>query len=43
MSMMSPAAFCLASLLAFLALVTLGFKSWLEWRSDRGIARQAAR
>ncbi len=36
-------AFALASLLAFLALVTLGFKSWLEWRSDRGIARQAAR
>jgi sulfate transport system permease protein len=36
-------AFSLASLLAFLALVTLGFKSWLEWRSDRGIARQAAR
>ena len=36
-------AFSLASLLAFLALVTLGFKSWLEWRSDRGIARKAAR
>ena len=36
-------AFSLASLLAFLALVTLGFKSWLEWRSDRGIARQSAR
>ena len=26
-------AFSLASLLAFLALVTLGFKSWLEWRT----------
>jgi sulfate transport system permease protein len=37
------AAFSLASLLAFLALVTLGFKSWLEWRSDRGIARKPAR
>ncbi len=37
------AAFALASLLAFLALVTLGFKSWLEWRSDGRIARQAAR
>ena len=36
-------AFSLASLLAFLALVTLGFKSWLEWRSDRGIGRQSAR
>jgi sulfate transport system permease protein len=36
-------AFSLASLLAFLALVTLGFKSWLEWRSDRGVAGQAAR
>ena len=36
-------AFSLASLLAFLALVTLGFKSWLEWRSDRGIARKSAR
>ena len=36
-------AFSLASLLAFLALVTLGFKSWLEWRSDRGIARKPAR
>ncbi|MGD1017162.1 MAG: sulfate/thiosulfate ABC transporter permease CysW, partial [Roseiarcus sp.] len=37
------AAFSLASLLAFLALATLGFKSWLEWRSggavDRGWAR----
>ena len=36
-------AFALASLLAFLALVTLGFKSWLEWRSDRGDARPVAR
>ena len=36
-------AFSLASLLAFLALVTLGFKSWLEWRSDRGDARPVAR
>jgi sulfate/thiosulfate transport system permease protein len=36
-------AFALASLLAFLALVTLGFKSWLEWRSDRGDTRPVAR
>ena len=36
-------AFSLASLLAFLALVTLGFKSWLEWRSDRGNAHKLAR
>jgi sulfate transport system permease protein len=36
-------AFSLASLLAFLALATLGFKSWLEWRSDEGIARKLVR
>jgi len=35
-------AFSLASLLAFVALATLGFKSWLEWRSD-GVARAPAR
>ena len=35
-------AFSLASLLAFVALATLGFKSWLEWRSD-GLARAPAR
>ena len=32
----SPAAFAVASLLALLALLTLGLKTWLEWR----IARQ---
>jgi sulfate transport system permease protein len=36
-------AFSLASLLAFLALATLGFKTWLEWRSDEGIARKLVR
>lgn len=31
-----PAApFAVASLLAFLALITLGLKAWLEWRSDK--------
>jgi sulfate transport system permease protein len=36
-------AFSLASLLAFLALATLGLKTWLEWRSDEGIARKLVR
>ena len=34
------AAFALASLLALLALVTLGFKSWLEWRSGGAVGRE---
>jgi sulfate/thiosulfate transport system permease protein len=33
------AAFAVASLLALLALVTLVLKSWVEWRSDRGVSR----
>ena len=37
------AAFSLASLLAFLALATLGFKSWLEWRSGGPVDREWAR
>jgi sulfate transport system permease protein len=28
----APAAFAVASLLALLALVTLGIKTWLEWK-----------
>jgi sulfate transport system permease protein len=31
----SVAAFAVASLLALLALVTLGIKSWVEWRHER--------
>ena len=37
------AAFALASLLALLALVTLGFKTYLEWRFLGGVARRDAR
>ncbi len=34
-----PAApFAVASLLAFLALITLGLKTWLEWRNHREMA-----
>jgi sulfate transport system permease protein len=36
-------AFSLASLLAFLALATLGLKTWLEWRSGGALARKPAR
>jgi sulfate transport system permease protein len=31
----AAAAFAVASVLALLALVTLGVKSWLEWRQQR--------
>jgi len=34
-----PAAFAVASLLALLALVTLGLKTFLEWRQSRDFAR----
>jgi sulfate transport system permease protein len=34
-----PAAFALASLLALLALATLGIKTWVEWRTQRELAR----
>ena len=37
------AAFSLASLLALLALATLGLRSWLEWRSGGRVARDKAR
>jgi len=30
---------CLASLLALLALITLGIKSFLEWKQERDFAR----
>ena len=36
------AAFAVASLLALLALVTLGIKTWLEWRQAREFARAQA-
>jgi sulfate transport system permease protein len=38
-----PAAFAVASLLALLALVTLAFKTYLEWRQHREfeLAQQA--
>jgi hypothetical protein len=32
------AAFAVASILAVLALVTLGIKSWLEWQTDKAQA-----
>jgi sulfate transport system permease protein len=35
----APAAFAMASLLALLALLTLGIKTWLEWRLARQYAR----
>jgi len=35
------AAFAVASLLALLALVTLGLKLWLEWRHGNALARRA--
>jgi sulfate transport system permease protein len=37
------AAFAIASLLAMLALVTLGLKTYVEWRTDRNyeLAQQA--
>jgi sulfate transport system permease protein len=35
----TPAAFAIASLLALLALLTLGIKTWLEWRQARLYAR----
>jgi sulfate transport system permease protein len=35
----APAAFAVASLLALLALVTLGIKTWLEWHQAREFAK----
>jgi len=35
----APAAFAIASLLAVLALVTLGIKTWLEWHQAREFAK----
>jgi sulfate transport system permease protein len=35
----APAAFAVASLLALLALLTLGIKTWLEWHQAREFAR----
>jgi sulfate transport system permease protein len=35
----ATAAFAVASLLALLALITLGIKSFLEWKQERDFAR----
>ena len=38
----APAAFAIASLLALLALLTLGVKTFMEWRQAREYARGSA-